>query len=915
MIPFIRPVDPLLDRPSNLKEAIDWILRVTGKDGQATGSQNGTQELASAVTKLLDDVESSSHDVHKTLSDIKEALNGSGAKGIINALGEGLKKFRDGIKSNDEYVYQVLNSNSLTDSINAAKIFFGCVPLCFYGLSYLYWRCSEQGGWKDMFPLGDYVKGYALSDFMKSAGYDPDTDLATHKSGAAIHGALTGTQGFDEFKTASANSFTTFLKNVNSSLMQESSSTPDTFQKHPLSALFLCSTSYFQHHRSNNPNPSRNPPSTIRQMLYWLSGLAITPQFGELLDTFSSIIGADFQVAVSGSHKQNEKLSSDDLAGHLITSCISSPWVLGTIQGPGETDSPLLYNIYSNSEFVYPSSGTGLFNVLSIYTYALQFQLYFLYTQCYNTYNLGCGWNQCQYGSGINTNYNTTVPSHICEGFKCNGDPGQCNHKNGSSRCYHNDRSKGCGKSTDSASPLQAFLTDNLKGFHVSSKPSADFTHHLDNHPPGSMCHVPMGFAGKLRPKARKGNYISMALQSYCGYSTSPLRQLSEKLGCLTKRTPRTLGDLFGFLWHLTGQVFNKPEIIENFKSAINQKPSSLEGFLETLKVALTPSPPPEPASNPSGIEKALLTMFPAIPFLYQLFTVKQDEFLPVTLFNLAQHCHKVEKSDRSVTVVHKSASGSSVISGHQCSDSPNDLWSLYQPVGPAPMPGQKDTQANCREKNCGGYLYSLTHSDGATYAPAHASAYLSWVSYLVDDLATGLQEVFTQFKILKCTGCSGCSSGSHGNTDSHYCPSVVDCAGVLPLLYRHGFQFHEAYLLKGMKWDYSADKWTKDAATARSCQKFSQQLSNVLAENAPLHNLLLAIDEFLYYVRFRFMSLVSSFWLCSMTILLYFIFYGIDVLHVKSHVHLPSSHGIPPIGLLTTGKAPALTKLTYYMP
>ncbi|GIX62169.1 variant erythrocyte surface antigen-1 family protein [Babesia caballi] len=33
------------------------------------------------------------------------------------------------------------------------------------------------------------------------------------------------------------------------------------------------------------------------------------------------------------------------------------------------------------------------------------------------------------------------------------------------------------------------------------------------------------------------------------------LRQLSEKLGCLTKRTPRSLGDMFGFTWHLKGQL------------------------------------------------------------------------------------------------------------------------------------------------------------------------------------------------------------------------------------------------------------------------------------------------------------------------------------------------------------------------
>ncbi|GIX62279.1 variant erythrocyte surface antigen-1, alpha subunit [Babesia caballi] len=41
----------LTDRPSNLKEAIDWILRVTWKDGGGGGT-DGTDGLANAIRKL-----------------------------------------------------------------------------------------------------------------------------------------------------------------------------------------------------------------------------------------------------------------------------------------------------------------------------------------------------------------------------------------------------------------------------------------------------------------------------------------------------------------------------------------------------------------------------------------------------------------------------------------------------------------------------------------------------------------------------------------------------------------------------------------------------------------------------------------------------------------------------------------------
>ncbi|GIX65949.1 variant erythrocyte surface antigen-1, alpha subunit [Babesia caballi] len=97
----------LTDRPSNLKEAIDWILRVTWKDGQVTG---GTRQLAGAITRLLDGVQSSSPELEPRLNEIKEALSPGGTDGIIGALANGLEGFKNAITSNRENVYQVLNS-------------------------------------------------------------------------------------------------------------------------------------------------------------------------------------------------------------------------------------------------------------------------------------------------------------------------------------------------------------------------------------------------------------------------------------------------------------------------------------------------------------------------------------------------------------------------------------------------------------------------------------------------------------------------------------------------------------------------------------------------------------------------------------------------------------------------------------
>ncbi|GIX64853.1 variant erythrocyte surface antigen-1 family protein [Babesia caballi] len=819
---------------------------------------------------------------------------------IVGTLANGLKGFRDEIKSNDELFYQPLANVNLNATVSkAGEIFLGCIPLCFYGLTYLCWRCDNKGNgeWKEM-SLGG-KNGFSLRDFMESVGYNAVTDLAPYKSGEQVATALTGTQGFEEFKTASADSFTTFLKNINSNhssaLTTDLSTKTDTLKKHSLAALFLCATSYFQHHRSLKSDHSPRPPSTIRSMLYWLSCLAVTPQFGDLLDRFNDVVGSDFQVTVSGSHKQNEKLSPDNLVGHLISSCLSSSWVLGTIQGPGETEDPLLPNIYCSSELSYPSSFPTLFSTLSNCTYALQFQLHFLYQQCRLKYSLGSGWRGCQFGKSTNPQ-GTTVESHICSAG-CNKSHLNGDHSS-NPKCKHND----C-----VVSPLHAFLTDNLKGFSLPTETNKIkyFDGHMAQHPAGSMCHVKMGFTYFTQEK-KKGSDIYNVLKVLCSGAGAPLSEIAAKLSCLTKRTPKNMGDVFGFIWHLTGQLFKNVKTVDQLKSALSANHNSVEDFIAKLTKSMAP---PKPQPEQTGIIKSLQTMAPSIPFLYQLFRVNKDDFLPVTLFNVVQHCHKVDtQSGHDFKILHEASSNSVVTSGHNCSQNPNDLWSLCQPVGPAPGGGE-DAHAACRGTNCGGYLYSLTHSYGSTYAPSYASAYLSWVSYLVDDLHEWLGEMRDDVNNISCKHCNitySCFKGIVGASQCQ-CPSVVSCSGVLPVLYSHGFQFYSPHSLSGGN--------DSNRKTKRNCKQFSQQLSNVLAENAPLAKLLESIDNFLYLFRFYFFYNLSSFWLCSLAILLYFIFYGIDVLHFKSHVHFPSSHTVPPIGLLTTGKAPALTKLTYYMP
>ncbi|GIX64672.1 variant erythrocyte surface antigen-1 family protein [Babesia caballi] len=912
----------LTECPSNLKEAIDWILRVTGKDG---GGGDATSKLAEAVQGLLgkalsevdillgkgsvnaDEFQKLKHGLQKAKQWVEEKPQGYTTDGPISRLSRALARFI-GYEDFRASAYSGPDNWQITgagialksyassypsaakwESVNSpddkkklcAKIFLGCVPLCFYGLSYLYWRCSDQGGWKGL-TFSDDISP-ALKHFMEAAGFDTKKHTNPSKSGADIATAL---QNFNGFQSAinGNSSFTHFFKSVKNSLEGALQPKPKTIAtSHPLSTLFLGASCYFESKRPKTPQS----PSTIRQMLYWLSSLTITPQFGELLDHIDSMFpSGPMSVAISGSVQTGETLSADDLAGHLVTSCISAVQVIRSIQGRSVSDDPLLHYIYRNSEFSYPSSGSALFNTLSKYTYALQFQLSFLHQQCMSGITT-CGWRLCKFGSAVPSH----DQSHIC--------PLKCKNGNNSSSCRHDGKhqSSGCNHYNEcgsgaNMSPLQAFLTDNLKGFSLSKNPDLSSFNHLNNHTPGSMCHIKMGFNAESLRSSGKGVYIFTALNDFCSHSNTPLRQLSEKLGCLTKRTPRSLGDIFGFYLQLVGQLFDNRLTMASFAANILV---NLELSDEFQMFAINRYPPLKETYEklvqsrsqavPSGLSRSLNILYNDLPFWFQLFMVDDSRDMAASLFDMRQHCHN--KNDDNTK--HYSPDGQK-----QCSHNSNhaaDLWSLYYP--------------GCTGQPCGKYLSPLCHSTGATFAPKFAVTYLSWVLYLGDDLQSGFQEMLDEFQSVECTTVLGCKTPCSHNGDQHgrsscTCQSVVQCGGVLPLLYRHGFQFMDAKDLKN---------------NTKACTQFHSQISKVLSPDAPLHNLLMAIDEFLYYVRFRFMSTVSSFWLCSFLILLYFIFYGIDVLHFKSHARFPSSHGIPPIGLLTTGKAPAITKLTYYMP
>ncbi|GIX64583.1 variant erythrocyte surface antigen-1 family protein [Babesia caballi] len=868
---------------TKVKELKSKLETLVGKVGQqvATSPINVGESSSSGNQSLKSDIEKVNRRGSGALAQLYQAFNvnnmytqNRAAFALSAAAYNGANLFVTVLQTDYTSYYKGATWNQVSGNENprtCAKMLLACLPLIFNGLSYFYWKCSH-GGWRET-TLGSP---------------EPKAFMGLTSIGAnRVKSGLTGSdvvskafKNFNEFSTAangSTTSYADFLKTFRGNCLTNWQSSSNATASNFLSGLYLCSTSYFSHQHQKKAATAR-APSSIREMLYWLMGLTATPQFGDLLGHIDKVVGNNFSVAVSGSSKTGETLSADQVTSYILATCYTCPSVLDIIQGrvpPTESnDQPWLHDLYSNSAFPfkYPSSGPALFYALSDYTYALQFQLSFLYKQCEYSYENGCGWFYCRYGSDIlPKSPGNAVTSHLCEGFKCK-DPLTCQHNGTNSgqsteACNHDQDGLGqkCGKAPNN-SPLQAFLIDKLYGL---CRQHPGVSSHLAVCS-GTTCHVPMGFeADNLRETSRQkvqGGHILNALKPFCGNSNTPLRQLCGTLICLSKRAPRSLGDLFGFYWQVTGQLFN------DVKNQDNDPSSKLSDALSTLFQKLT--------TVKSGL-------------LYESLTTTVES-IGTHFFGLSWHCHK---KDNWKTV--KRSSGGSSCDDHSNSNTACDLMSLY------------DSECTQNKATCGKYLEPLGISSGATFANNYAFTYLSWAAYLTDELYESLQEFFEKLNIHTCKNCThDCSHLSGTSTAACSCPSVVDCADVLPHLYAYGFSFHNAHWLRGRTYEKQHKKWSTDERL-RTCKQFHSQLQSVIS-GEPLSNLLTSIDDFLYLFRMYFFYNLSTFWTIYICLILYTFFFMLDTLHLRSHLKLTSSHTVPPLALLTAAKPLPITKLTY---
>ncbi|GIX62393.1 variant erythrocyte surface antigen-1 family protein [Babesia caballi] len=280
--------------PKNLKEAIDWVLWMPADDLQ--GGEEGKEAIKILATKILTML-------------LRISLNGVQAatllQGDIGEYGSNFQNYqpivslRKGVKDFIGYSNGVLNGNGIgargvylpaysanspfVQSLKAneekiAKVFIGFIPLLFFGLTFLYWQCSNDGEWSK----GTLSNG-PLRQFLAEMGFTQG--LNEFKSCAQITDMFST---FNEFKSAGSSNidYFAFLKKVESATKSMLNTQPTSV---PLGALYYFVFEYLKTKISNSSLRTVNvTPKSVEDVNKTLKGLSsavksLIPQDSEKL--------------------------------------------------------------------------------------------------------------------------------------------------------------------------------------------------------------------------------------------------------------------------------------------------------------------------------------------------------------------------------------------------------------------------------------------------------------------------------------------------------------------------------------------------------------------------------------------------------------------------------------------------------
>ncbi|GBE60224.1 Extracellular matrix-binding ebh [Babesia ovata] len=361
-------------------------------------------------------------------------------------------------------------------------------------------------------------------------------------------------------------------------------------------------------------------------------------------------------------------------------------------------------------------------------------------------------------------------------------------------------------------SPLQSFLTDscpNLLPHKLSVVDSAIECANCPSNLPGQQCLTPLGFwdLGLAASMRRTGKDLAKSLGRLCSDADACLFQLCRTLQLLCPTAPQSLGDVFSLFTQLLRMWDH-----ESSRRAYSHH----ESYVTHLS------------------DEAIDKLF---PLWTQLHGSYRNANLTDALQALASHEHEN--------------------SGHDA------LSSL-------------SAEPPCQQQYiCAPFLQPLSLHANHTFPQKHAQICLTWVVHLAWQFWDLLQQLRDAFNNIDCTahGCATClcPPGNHGHKDACHCPSLVECGGPLPTLYRYGFAYRNAHVLVA-------------GSQKIRCSDLNGQLTKILHSNH-FRELFHQNDQLIWHIRMPFLFTLIALWLIATLYILHSLLYRMDVLRIRSHL------------------------------
>ncbi|GBE63257.1 hypothetical protein, conserved [Babesia ovata] len=865
---------------SSVHAAFIDFSRQLNKQSDITDHAPQINALHASLDDVFDKLLHHQH-FHHAVSTAREAFEASlqafkadtfpdAPKKVLQPLKQGLEKFAQelekqyvsrysGMAERFEWTQsvgdpQTQKQEPTEDAKKCAKVFMTCVQTLLDNLSELKDNCTNGGSWGKK----QINRTTHLGNFLQSVGYGVATSDKNQNGELRNYSKMRGLQIHEKLAAIICIDSSTHVPQCKPKGKDSNFDIIDFIEcimQHVHEYYRVC------HHSTLS---STKHPTTVNQMLRWLSGLTYNPIYDALtLDGFEELLKQyqekDSDTPVAADKAEGEegptfavlndlsleayphKITVDKLTDNLLEVCQYSHGVLVAILGNGHEDGTYACDYNANSDkLMYPSIPGACIQMFTEVLCRVHHQLYFLFNQCYYTTQYG-GWRDCWYGKGV------AGSGWQCNEMQC---PGQAGDQK-ADQMHNQTCSQKCNQTVECGlkSPLQSFLEDGLQGFlpHTLTKLGCGAECSVGKHR-GLPCKTPMGFnnIGTLASRSRTGEHIKNVLHEFCGKSYKPLSQMCNYLVCLLPSAPTTLGDMFGFYYNLLKDPSkSKEHRIDAFNKAVTSA-----NFEEPTTLDITP------------------------------------------LFGNSNHVIPKPQEQKNSHVT-------------------GDLYSLVE--------CKKNSKSTVGHP-CGPYLRPLCRDVCVTFSVKHAAKYLSWVVYTTETFHSLLKKLYEECngncgdeqpkcRVTKCSKECGTMKAPQSPESKHNesCGSIVKCQYTLPTLFKYGFVHENIEILS----DNSSKRTCKDLCTA--LHNVINEKENVKAALAEL--IFRTIPDYLCKIRWPFMTTLLALWSLSLLYLLHIAVVRLDVLRIRSHLRSPSSHRIAAQSLLAAARVKALANVKYFSP